>query len=78
MTTVRHLKALAGAGDVDPALAFRIDVVAAAGKVYEATQRMYRCKRRDCLDAANDVDNAVSELVIMYGRYKAALAKRQK
>lgn len=78
MTSIRKLKIISGAGEPDDVLGLRIDVVEAAGKVYETHQALMRLRKKDGWPPLMEAcDNAVTDLVIKYGRYKAALKRRQ-
>ena len=80
--SLRTLAIVAGAGDPDPTLALRIDVVTAAERWYDATE-LYKPKNpRDLTEAEADqlvaIVEAGEKLRVAVMRYRKARAKRVK
>jgi hypothetical protein len=75
VTTLRKLRLIANAGDPDDILVLRISVVEAAMRVLKAYD--HRKGVNDFVWSDN-VDNAVSRLVTVTRRYKAAVRRRER
>lgn len=73
MSSVRHLKLIAGAGDPDPSLALRIDVITLAERFCAALD----ADDTDCLDYHHNVAIAEDRLRSAVRRMQRARAKRQ-
>lgn len=75
MTSIAKLKLISGAGDPDPALAMRMDIVDAAMKLADIDDRLL--KVNDPCNVIEAFDDAVDILMKKTKRYRAHLKKRK-